>query len=98
MRWVANGVSERVCVAVWSYSFVFLCVKHSNMASDKVILKLKHAGVYRRLQLNDRPLTLREVDAFIVRALPEIGGGYVLSYVDEEGDKVIVGTDMGWVC
>ena len=31
------------------------------MANEKVILKLKYGGVYRRLQLHQRPLTLSEV-------------------------------------
>lgn len=60
---------------------------------SKVSLKLSYNGYLRRVKLEQRPLSIEEVREAVSSIFPD-AFCVALSYVDEDGDKILVSTDM----
>jgi hypothetical protein len=61
---------------------------------QKIVLKLNFGGEFRRVVLQQHPATFVEIQKFVLKAFPNLGTDFTLSYLDEEGDKIHVETDM----
>ena len=61
--------------------------------SANVVLKISFVDQLRRTQLTRQPLSIAEVREQVSRLFPDVKY-YTLSYVDEEGDKITVSTDL----
>ena len=59
----------------------------------QVTLKLKYDGLVRRVPLKNHPLTIEEIHGVISSLFEMKEGSYLLSYKDEEGDKIVVSSD-----
>ena len=61
------------------------------MADDRIVLKVKYGDMFRRVNL--RSLTMDEVHSSLRNLFPSISN-YTLSYQDEEGDCILVDSDV----
>ena len=61
--------------------------------SANVVLKISFVDQLRRTQLTRQPLSIAEVREQVSQLFPDVKY-YTLSYVDEEGDKITVSTDL----
>jgi len=60
---------------------------------EKIVLKLKFQDQLRRVNLENRPVAISEVHQIISQLFPSLRS-YSLFYHDEEGDRIIVETDL----
>ena len=60
---------------------------------EKIVLKLKVKDQLRRVNLEERPISIKEVQRIISQLFPSLLF-YSLFYQDEEGDRILVETDL----
>ena len=64
------------------------------MSSQKIVLKVVFGDQLRRVLLNERPPSILEIQGHVQRMFPELGNAYRLTYTDDEGDEILVSTDI----